>query len=433
MSRIYQEPGGAEPDARSHGIASARQTLSPADVLWANQPGEGPVQTGSRRIVYIHQHFRLPSEAGGGRPWEFARRLATDGFDVRIVAGGAQARVLRATGVTVHYIAAPFESSGSTAHRLAQALRFAASSVLTTIRLKPDLVYASSTPLTVLIPAIAGSIAWRARLIFEVRDVWPTVLIKLGLLRNPLLIFAARTLEATGYHLAHQVVALSPDMASDVRAVNKRVPITVIPNASDVDMADLNEPATRTIPLVYAGSLNTIYDAPWIAHLIAILANSETAHHMQVMGDGAGLPEMRRILSLAHLDPNRHLLGSQPKRDAIAMLGRAQLSLSSVVDNPALHGSSLNKVFDSLATGTPIVFNHQGWLQERVVDAGAGWLISRDLAEAARQIDDILRDPDALAVAGTRARALAVGEFSRDTSYSRLRELIDRTFTQPKS
>ena len=37
------------------------------------------------RIVYLHQYFKLPTDAGGSRSYEMARRLASRGHQVHMV------------------------------------------------------------------------------------------------------------------------------------------------------------------------------------------------------------------------------------------------------------------------------------------------------------------------------------------------------------
>ena len=53
---------------------------------------------------------------------------------------------------------------------------------------KVDAVYATSTPLTVGIPALVAKWFRRKRVIFEVRDRWPESPVEIGVIKNNLLI-----------------------------------------------------------------------------------------------------------------------------------------------------------------------------------------------------------------------------------------------------
>ena len=51
---------------------------------------------------------------------------------------------------------------------------------------KVDIVYATSTPLTVGIPAMVLKLLKRKPFVFEVRDQWPEIPIELGIIKNKL-------------------------------------------------------------------------------------------------------------------------------------------------------------------------------------------------------------------------------------------------------
>ena len=65
-----------------------------------------------------------------------------------------------------------------------------------------DVIYATSTPLTVGIPAIFLSMIRGRPFYFEVRDLWPELPIAVGALKNPILIWIARLMERTIYERA---------------------------------------------------------------------------------------------------------------------------------------------------------------------------------------------------------------------------------------
>src|SRR5690606_16192844 len=104
--------------------------------------------------------------------------------------------------------------------------------------IQADVIFATSTPLTVAIPAVVVSGLRGVPYVFEVRDSWPEVPVAMGILRNRALVAMARWLERLAYRRAATVVCLSPGMAETVRDVLKGRPksIAVIPNAADEDV-----------------------------------------------------------------------------------------------------------------------------------------------------------------------------------------------------
>ena len=53
--------------------------------------------------------------------------------------------------------------------------------------MRADLVLATSTPLTIGIPAIIKKLFHRTPYIFETRDIWPEVVIAIGAMKNLIL------------------------------------------------------------------------------------------------------------------------------------------------------------------------------------------------------------------------------------------------------
>ena len=58
-----------------------------------------------------------------------------------------------------------------------------------------DIIFASSTPLTIGLPALAARWIKGVPFIFEVRDLWPELPVAMGVIKNPILIKTLSLLE----------------------------------------------------------------------------------------------------------------------------------------------------------------------------------------------------------------------------------------------
>lgn len=385
------------------------------------------------RITYIHQHYQqLPAEGGLGRPWQFARRLAADGHRVTLIAGASEARTNFVDGVRIIHVRAPYANAFGPLRRIVAFLVFVLQATLVAVRTRADVVFASSTPLTVAVPGMIAALTNRARFVFEVRDLWPTVPIELGVLTNPILRFLARALERITYKRADTVIALSDDMAAGVRSVNSQVPVVVVPNASDFALFDTDAPVeeiraeqgwdiNETV-IVYAGSFGRIYNLTWVVDLAAELR----PHDVRVVmyGKGGTLPELKQRAEEHGLDVTALLPGRLRRQDLARVLSAADATISSVLRLKVLEPASINKVFESMAASKPIFFNHDGWLTELATEQGAGWRLAEDPAEAARQIRDIAAHPQSLQAAGKRSAELGREYFDRDKLYTTFRSAV---------
>lgn len=389
------------------------------------------------RITYIHQHFVLPGEPGGSRPYEFARRMAAAGHEVTMICGRDEAMDKTVDGIHVRRLAIPYRNEMSKRERIVSFFNFLVRASAVAARVPADVIYASSTPLTVAVPGIVAKFTQRAPLVAEIRDLWPEVPIKLGYLNNPVAIFLAKQLEKAFYAASSEVVALSPSMADGVKEVAPKKRVTVIPNASDFERFDV--PAEQRaafrkeqgwgddVVAVYAGGFGMSYQLGWLVDLAAQLRRDGVENvRFVLLGQGSDSDALYQRAENAGLDADAMFLGRQPKEDVAKYVSAADIALSPLREDPCLEGNSLNKVFDAMAASRPVVFNHGGWLEEAATEHDAGWRLSRDIPTAAKRFAEIISDRDEMRAAGQRNRELGEKRFARDSLYNQLIEVLNR-------
>lgn len=405
------------------------------------------------RIVYLHQYFKTPSATGGTRSYEFARRLAAAGFDVHVVASDVAARSEQSgwrtegvAGFTVHWVPIPYSNYMSFRRRIAAFAQFAARASVRSRALRGDVIFATSTPLTIIIPAWASMLLRRASLVFEVRDLWPEMPIAVGALRGRVAISLARWLERAAYRSAAEIIALSPGMKDGVTATGYPADrVTVIPNGADLELFATTDdsahdwvaahPELAERPtVVYAGTLGRVNK---VGYLVEIAAKSETLNDTAfvVVGDGAERESIRRKAETAGvLGRNFFLYPPVAKAEVPSLLHASTICTSLFAPLPEMEANSANKFFDALAAGKPVAINYGGWHRTLLEESGAGFVMDPvSPARAAAQLDALVKDSEALARMAVNARGLAESEFSRDLLANRLKAVIERVSVQQAS
>ena len=305
-------------------------------------------------------------------------------------------------------------------------------------QLDADIIFATSTPLTIVLPAVPAARKKRIPMVFEVRDLWPEMPIAVGALNNPLLRFAARRLEHWAYHNAEAVVALSPGMKEGVlRTGYPAEKIAVIPNSSDNAEFQYNAEAgvkfraqrewleDRPL-LVYTGTFGPTNGVGYMVPVARELLRLNSNVRILLVGEGK---EKTAIMAQAEhagvLGKNLFIEGMLPKRDVPALLSAADMASALFVDLPEMRKNSANKFYDALASGTPVLLNYGGWMHEivRTTDSGlAMWGYSAE--EVAVKLDEKLHDREWLAQAGKSARLLAEEYFDRDSLSDQLIQVL---------
>lgn len=403
------------------------------------------------RIVYLHQYFNTPNMAGGTRSYEMARRLVALGHEVDLVTSARDRdvgdwRVTDEAGIRVHWLPVAYDNSMGFTARLRAFVRFAVAAARRATALRADVVFATSTPLTIVLPGLYASRVQRIPLVFEVRDLWPEVPIALGVLRSPILIALARWLERLAYRSARHVVALAPGMRDDIVATG--IPtekVTVIPNGCDRAIFGVNqeEPAKalrarhpwlqQRRMLLFGGTLGRANGVGYLVAVAAAMQKIDPEIRFVVIGDGA---ESKMIADAARdagvLDQSFLMLGSMPKVELATWLAASDMALGLFSGPRVLWKDAVqNKFFDALAAGKPVACNFRGFQSEIAEQHDVGLIFdAEDPTHAARQIHEKLTDDAWLRSVRDRALALAASEFDRDRLATRLSDVLQRVVTR---
>ncbi|WP_436529165.1 glycosyltransferase family 4 protein [Actinoplanes sp. HUAS TT8] len=399
------------------------------------------------RVVYIHQYYCNPQMAGGIRSYEQARRLVAHGHTVDVITTDITPgerelgwKVTHEDGVTVHWFKIPYNNHMSFARRLRAFAEFMLLATVRAARLKADLVFATSTPLTVAVPGVLAARLRRVPFVFEVRDLWPEVPIEMGALRNPIARGLAGGLANFAYRNAKEVVALSPGMAAGVTRRRPGTPVTVVPNAADLDLFHVDPARVKRFrnehrwlgdrPLiVYTGALGAVNGVEYLVRAMDRIRDTDPGIQLLIVGHGREWESTERLAAdLGLLDRTVRMWEKVPKSELPVILGAATMSTSTVRPIRGLWDNSANKFFDALAAERPIAINYGGWQADLLTETGAGLVLDPHDADAAGDVlATHVRDEDWLVKARAAAYRLAVEEFSRDLLFERFEAVLTRS------
>ncbi|MBC1435286.1 glycosyltransferase family 4 protein [Paenilisteria rocourtiae] len=401
------------------------------------------------KVLYIHQYFATRESATGTRSYEFAKLLQEKGHDVTVLTGDSQLEHLTAgqkriaatydlDDITVHAIKNRYENHFGKWRRIWAFLIFLIQACFFKMNKQEyDVIFATSTPLTIAIPAMF--LSWKAKIpfVFEVRDLWPEAPYKLGYLKDGLLLQILRRLEKMVYMKASKIVALSPGMAEGIlqQGISKEK-VVVIPNSADLELFDIEaSDALRTewglldkFVLVHAGSLGVINGLEYLIETAKLLRD-KGQHHVRILltGDGGKRIELEKLCKDYELD-NVIFTGKFPKKKIPELLSTADATIMSVKDHPVLEMASPNKFFDSLAAGKPTIVNCGGWMKAMLEETGAGVYVEpKQPSDLVRVIEVLSHATPLAAELGKNARRLAEDRFDRKKLVNQLELALEQS------
>ena len=395
------------------------------------------------KIVYIHQYFCTPEEPGGTRSYWFARELVKRGHEVVMVTSTnvahPEAGRVVIDGIEVEYVKNEYSNYFSPWKKVWSFVKFMRSSIKQASKEKNvDVVYATSTPLTVGIVALW--LKWRKKwkYIFEVRDLWPEFPIQVGAIKNRFVIWVLRKLEKKIYDKAEFVVALSPGMMDGVlQAGTPKDKVCVIPNMSKPDEFYPHERSQEVVErfglrtdkfhIVHFGSMGVANGLMYIIDTAKLLRDEHIDDvNFVFVGDGATLPKLQAEVQQRGLN-NVQFLGSYKMSVVSEIVNCCDASITSFLDLPILYTNSPNKLFDSLSAGKPIIVNSAGWTKDLVEKENCGCYV--DPHQPQDFVDKIVvmkGDKNLLETWGKNARRLSLEVFDKAKLSKQMAEIVEK-------
>lgn len=335
----------------------------------------------------MSKYASVPPSRAGTRGYRLLTELAISGHKVRLVTSnsnhlnqGNTTSVIRHRNLAVTVLKSITYRKGESVLRLFSWVVFDVKVILLVLRKleKPDYIIASSPSLLTFLSGLALSKLLKAKLVLEVRDIWPLTGVEEFFYSraNPLVRVAA-AIEKFGYRHCDGIVGLMPGIENHVRSRGiKRTPVTAV--GLGIDSADVPEPPPAParvdndpLRILYAGSIGKS-NAMTTFFQAAEALKDDPRFVFSVAGTGDLEPHYRKRYSgLANLV----FLGEVPKDEAAALMKSSDiLYFSSRATKVSEYGQSLNKVVEYMVAGRPILGSYSGLLT-MINEAESGWVV----------------------------------------------------------
>ncbi len=319
------------------------------------------------KVLFITHFFPPEPGAGATRVASFVDALAQAGHDVTVVTSfpsfprgrfeGRNRAFMRVEcegrkrTVRLFSVLVPGMPASRLVHWLTAALSACTYSIVT--RERYDLVAISSPPITVAIPGLVAAWRHRAKLVVDVRDVFPDLAVAMGVWRrDSFVVRAVERLVRLLYKRASLVVAVTPTAISQIS--ERGVPssrLVLARNAAErfPNLAPSNG-HRNGFTAIYAGNLGLTTDVDVLVDAATLIADENIT--IQIVGDGAQRGRLDERLRSERVR-NVVMKGSVPRPEALAMIHTADASIIPL--RKGIEESIPTKLYDSLSVGCPVV------------------------------------------------------------------------------
>ena len=401
------------------------------------------------KIIYLHQYFKFPNESGGTRSFDLATGFLDSGHHVEMLTSTSNIEYkkkkrwtkINKNGLVVHYVYLPYANEMSYIRRSIVFFKFLWLSTFKLLSLKGDLVLTTSTPLTVGIPALIKKWFHKTPFIFEIRDVWPEVVIAIGAVKNKIIQRLLYFLENLIYKNASAIVPLSIDMKNSITSRYSNlasIPIQVIENISEIDRFQNSVNTNNSVlkekigfcprfTILYAGTFGRVNGLDYVVNLASKLIDLDPSIVFVMLGDGS---EKEAVLQKAVdknlLNKNIYILDSVAKKDLSQLYYECDMGSSFVVPIKELWANSANKFFDTLAAGKPILINHDGWQKELIEMENIGYVLPTIVDHnAAKKFELYTKDEALISEQKNNGLNIAKANFSKDVAVKKYNNLFE--------
>jgi colanic acid biosynthesis glycosyl transferase WcaI len=268
---------------------------------------------------------------------------------------------------------------------------------------RPDVVIATSPQFFTAVAGWFVSCLYRRPFVFEVRDLWPDSIVAVGAMKEGAAISFIRRIEQFLYQQADMIVAVTSSCREMLiaRGIDGNK-IIVVTNGIDITkLTPGSAPAglrdrlgiQEKIVVSYIGTVG-------MAHGLQLILDAADACRVRlpqvqflIVGSGAELSDLQQQASRRGLG-NVTFVGRVSHDDIVNYWRLSDITLVVLKDTPLFRTVIPSKVFEALATGTPIITNVLGELQAVLEPLGAAEMVEPDSVPAlVDAIEKLASDP----------------------------------------
>lgn len=385
-----------------------------------------------RTFWIINQYASTPDMGIGGRHYYLAREMALRGHNVYVIAAGYTHLLRKPAAMKQAFTTQTIDGINyvwvrALAYKHAHDKRrifnwfwfsFQLHRLRKYISTQPDAILVSSPSLLAFLGAEWLAREIKARLVFEVRDIWPLTLVDLGgySARHPFIRFL-QWIEDRAYRVSDHVVSNLPNALEHMQT-HGLTPTNFTWIGNGFSMQELGKPQPLAVGMLdvlpkgafrvgYAGTLGLANALDTLLNAAGILQAQGANVVFVLLGHGNEKTHLQQRVKSENLS-NVLFLDPIPKDQVQSFLKVMDACYMGAADSPLYkYGVSPNKLFDYFYSAKPIVYAISSGNYCPVTEAGAGISVRAEdapaIAAAITQLQKMsLREREAM---GTRGRS----------------------------
>ncbi|EUJ40921.1 glycoside hydrolase family protein [Listeria weihenstephanensis FSL R9-0317] len=259
-----------------------------------------------------------------------------------------------------------------------------------------DVVYVSSPPISIALAGLVAKRKLKAKLIVDIRDLWPESLKGVGKFNSRIVLWIAYRLEKRIYKRADEIIVNSERFATYItdQGIDQNK-ITFVPNALTPEELELgskkrpimNEPIT----VIYTGNIGLAQELASFIRM-ADYFKDNAAVQFKMIGYGANYQKLIDTVKERELV---NIMVSPPdtRCNVLMELAQADVAFVSLVPHPVFETVIPGKIVDYMGIGLPIIGMVSGYCKDIIYASNTGFIYGRDEEDAMyRGLSHLIKD-----------------------------------------
>lgn len=377
------------------------------------------------RIIIHSDEYYPTCAACANRMKSFADVFASNGHEVTVIASSANKENGTVGKALEKVLFSPTVKmkKKTTVMRMINNLSYAVMSVFTSFKAgKGDVVITTSPPPLVSISGWLIAVIKRAKLVYDVRDIWPDVALEMGSFsQNSIYYRIFDKITRFMYKHADVITTVSPGKVEKIKEklpTDIRDKVILVPNGFDNTILDseIDEELVEKYNLkegftcVYIGNIGL---AQGLGSVFDVAASTKSKDvKFLFFGTGAEKELLEKQATERGLD-NISFCGVIPHEKVYTLLTKASLSFVPLKSSK-MKDSIPTKIYESIGVGCPVLLVAEGDSCDIVNESGLGRCVSPDnLSELPNVFDEIVENYEKITRNRDAAKELMKKRFSR--------------------
>lgn len=394
------------------------------------------------KILIYTQYFRPETNAAANRTTDIAKYLS-EKHDVNVLTGFPNHPLGKLIGdykikwlalenyfkvkVWRSFLIIP-KKNNSKIWRYLNYFSFAFSSFLNLFRLeKPDVLFVSSPPISILILAYVYSKIKKTRLIVDIRDLWPEAAISLKFIKKTMFTSYLEKLVLNVYKYADKIIINTPAFGPVLKSYGHDEKVFYIPNGFDIaENSRLKNAGVKNnarFKVFYAGLFGYAQNVNLLVETARVASLDKSEVDFVLVGAGPlkqDLEEKKEKYGLKNII----IYDYQPKDTLFKLIDSCDLGVITYEINDTFRKNIPSKIFDYMFLEKPVLINLEGIASDIIVENDFGFVLeTNDPTLFYNKIIEIKEKED-LEKKGDNAYSCLERDFNKQKLLGRLEKII---------